>query len=146
MVYGCGCVVFFRPSLFMTSAEMRFFWLLLSTMNYSGEPLTHIYQWKRHSPSSRSSGSILWIFVAATMALSVASIFPSLCQSPYWVLIQSRNLCLIWKPSARPPMTTWLDNHLYCDWSSYGTHTIFLCPSSSSWCCSLLAAMAGCPR
>jgi hypothetical protein len=49
MVYGCGCVVVGKPSRFMTSAEMRFFWLPLSTMNCSGEPFTHIWEWKRCS-------------------------------------------------------------------------------------------------
>ena len=43
MVYGCGCAVVGKPNRFTTSAEMRFFWLPLSTMNCSGEPFTHIY-------------------------------------------------------------------------------------------------------
>jgi len=42
MVYDCGCVVVGKPSHFITSVAMRFFWILLSTMKCSGEPFTHI--------------------------------------------------------------------------------------------------------
>src|SRR3984885_14533215 len=73
MVYGCGCVVVGKPNCFTTSAEMRFFWLPLSTMNCSGEPLTHIWEWKRRSSSSGSSGSFFWILAVATVALGSAS-------------------------------------------------------------------------
>jgi hypothetical protein len=73
MVYGCGCGVVGRVSRLTTSAEMRFFWLLLSTMKCSGVPFTHIYEWKRHSPSSGSSGSPGWSLVVATVALGSAS-------------------------------------------------------------------------
>ena len=59
MVYGCGCAMVGRPSCFTTSAEMRFFCLPLLTRNCSREPFTHICDWKRRSPSSRSSGSSL---------------------------------------------------------------------------------------
>jgi len=69
MVYVYGCVVVSRPRCFTTYTEMRFFWLLLSTMNYNGEPFTHIYEWNRHSPSSISLGSIIWILVVAIVAL-----------------------------------------------------------------------------
>ena len=74
MVYGCGCAVVGKPNRFTTSAEMRFFWLPLSIMNYSGEPFTHIWEWKRCSSSSRSSGSSFWIFVMARVALGSALI------------------------------------------------------------------------
>jgi hypothetical protein len=74
MVYGCGCAMAGKPNRFTTSTEMRFFWLPLSTMNCNGEPFTHILEWKRRSASSGSSGSSLWIFVVATMALGSASI------------------------------------------------------------------------
>ena len=74
MVYGCGCTVVDKPNRFMTSAEMRFFWLPLLTMNCSREPFTHIWEWKRCSSSSGSSGSSFWIFVVAIMALGSASI------------------------------------------------------------------------
>ena len=73
MVYGCKCAMVGSPSRFMTSAKMRFFWLPLSTRNCSGEPFTHICEWKRHSPSSGSSGSSLWILVVETMALGSTS-------------------------------------------------------------------------
>lgn len=72
MVYDCGCIVVFRPIHFMTSTEMAFFWLPLLTMNCNGEAFTHIYEWKRRSPSSGSSGSIFWIFVVAMVALGSA--------------------------------------------------------------------------
>jgi len=69
-----------RPNRFMTSTEMRFFWLPLSTMNCSGEPFTDIREWKRGPPSSGSSVSSFWILVVATMVLGSASIisFPFL--------------------------------------------------------------------
>jgi hypothetical protein len=74
MVYGCECALVGEPNHFTTSIEMRFFWLLLSTMNCNGEPFTHILEWKRRSASSGSSGSSFWIFVVETMALGSASI------------------------------------------------------------------------
>jgi hypothetical protein len=74
VVYGCGCFVVGKPSYLMTSTEMRFFWLPLSTMNCNGEPFTHIWEWKRHFSSSGSPGSFFWIFVVATVALGSASI------------------------------------------------------------------------
>ena len=42
-------------------------------MNCNGEPFTHIYEWKRRSPSFGSSGSFLWILVVATTALGFTS-------------------------------------------------------------------------
>jgi len=36
-------------------------------------------------------------------------------------------------------MTAWSNTHLCYEWGSYGTHTTFLCPSLTSWCCSFLA-------
>ena len=74
MVYGHRCAVVDKPNHFMTSTEMRFFWLPLSTMNYSGEPFTHIWEWKRRSSSYESSGSSFWIFMVAMVALGSASI------------------------------------------------------------------------
>jgi len=58
----------------MTYFEMRFFWLLLSRMNCSGDPFTHICEWKRHSLSFGSSGSIFRIMVVVMVALGYASI------------------------------------------------------------------------
>jgi hypothetical protein len=57
----------------MTSAEMRFLWIPLSMMKCSGVPFTHIYEWKRHSPSSGLSGSLGWSLVVATVELGSAS-------------------------------------------------------------------------
>ena len=51
MVYNYECGVVGRPNHLMTSTEMRFFGLLLSIMNYCGEPFTHICERKIHSPS-----------------------------------------------------------------------------------------------
>ena len=64
----------------MTSVKIRFFWLPLSTMKCSVIPFTHIYEWKRRSPSSGSSRSSSWICVVATVTLSSASMicFPLL--------------------------------------------------------------------
>jgi hypothetical protein len=42
MLYGCGCGVVDNPNYLTTSAEMRFFWLPLSTIKCSGVPFTHI--------------------------------------------------------------------------------------------------------
>ena len=63
-----------KLSRFMTSAEMRFFWLPLLTMNCSREPFTHIWEWKRFSSSSRYFGSSFRIFVVETMTLGSTSI------------------------------------------------------------------------
>jgi len=57
MVYGCGCTMVGKHNHLLTSAKMRPFWLPLSIMNFSGELFTHIWEWKRNSSSSRSSGS-----------------------------------------------------------------------------------------
>jgi hypothetical protein len=57
----------------MNSTEMRFFWLPLSMMKCNEVPFTHIYEWKRCSPSSSSFGSPIWSLVVATVALGSAS-------------------------------------------------------------------------
>jgi hypothetical protein len=82
--------------------------------------------------------------MVAIVALGSASIICFPYHSPCRVLTQSWNMHLILKPSARPPMTTWHDTHLCCEWGSYGTHTTFLCPSLSSWCHYFLVASMGC--
>jgi hypothetical protein len=53
---------------------MRFFWILLLTIKYNEVPFTHIYEWKRHSPSSGSYGSSGWIVVVTTIVVGSASI------------------------------------------------------------------------
>lgn len=73
MVYGFRCVFIDRPIWFMTFSKMRLFWLVLSIMNCNEEPFTHIYQWKRNSPSFGTSGSFFSILVVATVALSSVS-------------------------------------------------------------------------
>jgi hypothetical protein len=73
MLYGCGCGVVGKSNYLMTSTEMRFFWLLLSTIKFNGSPFTHIFEWKRSSPSSRSSGYVGWIILVSTVALGSAS-------------------------------------------------------------------------
>jgi hypothetical protein len=57
----------------MTYAEMRFFWLPLSTMKCIRVPFTHIYEWYRSSPSSGLFGSPGWSLVVAMVALGSAS-------------------------------------------------------------------------
>ena len=74
MRYGCGCAVVGKPNRFTLFAEMMPFWLPLSTMNCSGEPFTHIWEWNRCSSSYGSSGSSFWIFTVAIVALGSASI------------------------------------------------------------------------
>lgn len=64
---------------------------------------------------------------------------------PLWFLTQSHNMHLIWKPSTWPPVTAWLETHLFCEWGSYGTYTISFCPSMSLWCFYLLVVSTGCP-
>jgi hypothetical protein len=59
-------------------------------------------------------------------------------------MIQCWSMHLIQNPSSQPPVTVWPDTHLCCEWSSYGTHTTSLCLFLALWCCSLLAALAGC--
>ena len=120
----------------MTSAEMRFFWLLLSTRNCSGKHFTHICKWKRRFHSSGSLGSSLWILVVATMALDPHQLFYSLCHSLFLVLSQDQKMHLIWVPLVRPPTIFWPDTHLCYEWGYYEIHTTSLCPSSDLWCCS----------
>jgi len=48
---GCGCVKVGKPTRFMTSATIWFFWLLLLTINYTGEPFTHSWECKRSPPT-----------------------------------------------------------------------------------------------
>jgi hypothetical protein len=70
MLYGCGCGVVDK-----SNCLMRFFWLLLSTIKCNGVPFTHICEWKKHPPSSGSSGSSGWIVVVPIVALGFASTF-----------------------------------------------------------------------
>jgi hypothetical protein len=73
MVYGCGCDFVGVTRHLRTSAEMRFFWILLLMMKCSGVPFIDIYEWKRRSPSSGSSGSPGWSLVVAMVALGFMS-------------------------------------------------------------------------
>jgi len=72
MLYGCGCGVAGKSNCLTTSIEMIFFWLPLSTIKWSGVPLTHICEWKSCSPSSRSSSS--WIVAVAIVEMGSTSI------------------------------------------------------------------------
>ena len=69
--YKCGVVENFKC--LMNYAKLRLFWLPLSIMKCNEEPFTHIFEWKRHSPSFGSSGSSGWIWVVAMVALGFAS-------------------------------------------------------------------------
>jgi hypothetical protein len=73
ILYGCGYGVVEKSNFLMTFDEMRFFYILLSTMKCSGVPFTHIYEWKRHSPSSRSYGFSIWIVVVVIVAMGFSS-------------------------------------------------------------------------
>jgi hypothetical protein len=57
MLYGYKYGFVDNPNCLTTSAEMIFFWLLISIIKCSGVPFTHICEWKRRSPSSGSVGS-----------------------------------------------------------------------------------------
>jgi hypothetical protein len=74
MLYGCGCVFVGKSNFLMTYVEIRFFWILLSTIKYSGVPFTDNYEWKRCSPPSRSSSYSSWIVAVMTIAVGFASI------------------------------------------------------------------------
>jgi len=73
MLYGCGCGVVDNPNCMMTSTNMRFFWLPISTIKCSGVPFIHICEWKRHSPSSGSAGSSGLIVAVATIVVGSVS-------------------------------------------------------------------------
>jgi hypothetical protein len=73
MVYGWECVIFRRSNLLMTYSKIMFFWLSLSTMKSTWVLFIQIYEWKRHSSSSRSFESYGWIFVVLMVALGSAS-------------------------------------------------------------------------
>lgn len=86
MLYGCRCGVVDNSNCLTTSAEMRFFWLPLSTIKCSRVPFTHICEWKRRSPSSGSVGSSGWIAAVATIAVGSASMIcplPVFSESDY---------------------------------------------------------------
>jgi hypothetical protein len=130
-----------RFNLLMTSVEIRFFWLPLSTMKWSGVPFTHIYEWKRHSPSSGSSGSSGWTFVVAMVTLGSTSMI-------YFPLSSSESESESTSDSEDFISTTndCLENiHQCCAKGFCGTHTTFQCPSSTSHYPSLLVAWTGCP-
>ena len=77
MLYGCGCGVVENPNCLMTSTEMRFFCLPLSTIKCNRVPFTHICEWKRCSPSSGFVGSSGWIVAIATIVVaSTSMIYP----------------------------------------------------------------------
>ena len=91
MLYGFGCGVFDNPSCLMTSAEMRFFWLLLSIIKCSGVPFTHICEWKMCSPSSISISSFGWIVVVMTIAvgsMSMICLFSIFFWIRFWIRVQ----------------------------------------------------------
>jgi hypothetical protein len=71
MLYGCGCGVVGKSKCLTTNVDMMLFCLPLSTIKCSGVPFTHIYEWKSHSPSSRSSSG--WIFAVVTIIVGSVS-------------------------------------------------------------------------
>jgi hypothetical protein len=135
MVYGCGCGVVDKFNLLMTSTEIRLFWLPLSTMKCSGVPFTHIYEWKRHSPSSGSSGSSGWTFVVVTRTLGSTSMI----HFPLSISESDLNQGLTLRLSVQPPMISLSDIHQCCARGFCGAHTISQCPSSSHYLSFLVA-------
>jgi hypothetical protein len=121
---------------------LTFFWLPLSTMKCSGVPFTHICEWKRHSPSSGSSGSLGWSLVVATVALGSASM---ICLPLSGSSSQSQNPHLIQRLSLRPPTTALSDSQQCYAKGSYGSCTTSQYLSLSFWCPSFLVAWTGCP-
>jgi hypothetical protein len=72
MLYGCGCDVVGKSNGLTTSAKMMFLWLSLPKIKCSWVPFTHIFEWKRHSPSSQSSsGCIVVVGIVAMGSLSM---------------------------------------------------------------------------
>jgi hypothetical protein len=124
----------------MTSAEMRFFWLPLSTMKCSGVPFTHICEWKRRSPSSGSSSSPCWSLVVETMALGSASMI-CLPLSSY----DSESEPASDSEAFTSATSSALSNNQQCyAKGSYGSRTTSRYLSLSFRCPSFLAAWTGC--
>ena len=103
-----------------TSAKMMFFWLSLSTKKCNGVPFTHICEWKRWSPSSRSVGSFGWIVTVTTIAVGSASmIYPLPVLSELdselgfgsLYLILATNDCFEWHSSILCQGILWKSQH-----------------------------------
>jgi hypothetical protein len=73
MLYGCGCDFVGNPNCLVTYAEMRFFWLLLSTIKCNGVPITKIYERKRCSASLGSSSSSGWMVLVTMVEVGSTS-------------------------------------------------------------------------
>ena len=73
MLYDYGCHFVERSNLLMTSVEFRFVYMSLLTTKCRGIPFTQIYEWKRCSSAYDSSGSSIWIYVVAIVAVGSAS-------------------------------------------------------------------------
>jgi hypothetical protein len=85
MLYGCGCVIVKNPNCLMTLAEIRFFYIFLSTIKCNGVPFIHICEWNRCYHSLGSTGSFGLIFVVEKVGVGYASviIFFSIFSRPY---------------------------------------------------------------
>jgi hypothetical protein len=92
-----------------------------------GVPFTHICEWKRHSPSSGSSGSSGWNFVVAMVTLGSASMI----HFPLSSFESESESHLTLRLSSQPTMIVWSDIHQCCAKGFCGTHTTFQCPSTS---------------
>jgi hypothetical protein len=119
---------------------MRFFWLPLSMMKCNGVPFTHIYEWKRRSPSSGSSGSPGWSLVVVTVALgSALMICLPLSGS------DSKSEPASDSQAFTSATSDWLSGNQQCyAKSSYGSRTTSQYLSLSFQCPPLLAAWTGC--
>ena len=113
MLYGYECGVVDNPNCLTTSTEMRFFWLPLSTIKCSGVPFTHICEWKRCSPSSRSVGSSSWIVAVAT----ITCLLPLFSEWDYesgfgsLSLISATNECFEWHSLVLCQGILWKSHH-----------------------------------
>lgn len=120
ILYGCGCGVVGNFNLFMTSTEIRFFGLLLSTMKCSEVPFTHIFEWNRCSPSSNSSSSFGWIIVVVMVTLGSTpmthiplSSYKLKCEPRYdsKVFSSPTNYYFEWHPSLLCQGLLWKSHH-----------------------------------
>jgi hypothetical protein len=122
-------------------SKMRFFWLLLSTMKCTGVHFTHIYEWKRHSPSFGSSGSPGWSLEVKMVALGSASMIRLPLSSSG---LESEPASVIQRLSLQPHETALSDNQQCYAKGSYGSQTTSWYLSLSFWCPSWLVAWTGC--
>lgn len=144
MVCDFKCGVIGRPNRFMTSNEMRFFWLPLLAMNCNREPFTQICELKKHSPSSGSSGSIFWTLVVVMMVLGSIMIICFPLSIPFLGFDLDLEHAYDFEAFSLASNDCLAQQSFCCEWGSCGIHTTFLCLTLSSWCYYFLVAFMGC--